>query len=593
MKTQVIGKLKLKTINNNNKGRNKSVHKLDIESISKESKEMKETKEIEESPKNIKLDITKSNDTLKYRKINKPIKIQAMEKLMKSNDENELPKGNLHLKYDFKNNLNKIKVSIFKNSENEKNQLKLNISNLSNDKKKFINKDKTNYNESPSKEKDKSFLPNIKPVQSTKNSLMSSKKGQLPPLKMNEINLKNIKKTFITPKAFNTMNLEKIESKEHTNINLNKRNSKQDIIDKEKMEKKKSSCTNKYNISYINTKSLNIYTASIAGKTYLNKEKVNQDSFLVLTPNDFEFINLKGINELSIFGVFDGHGEYGHLVSGSISNSIKTYFTNIQNYEYYLERNYTAGEMFFSNNFHFIKNSVDFAVNKLREEKYHISKDSGSTLLIIITIGISVISINVGDTKSVIYNLKQTGAGFKVNDHQLSFDHKPEDPTERDRIIRCNGEVIRSSDGVQHGPYRVYSKGNDYPGLAMSRSIGDFDYYNIGIINDPYVSEFKRNKENRFLVLASDGLWDFFENLEVGNLISKSFTPSSNNNKNFHKIDTSKLELGSTIPCNSANVSNKDLVFAIERIIEENSSRWEKDSSSRDDTTIILVFFNN
>jgi hypothetical protein len=57
----------------------------------------------------------------------------------------------------------------------------------------------------------------------------------------------------------------------------------------------------------------------------------------------------------------------------------------------------------------------------------------------------------------------------------LSYDHKPDVPAERARIISNGGRVspIRDCDGDPVGPMRVWGKFTSYPGLAMSRSMGD------------------------------------------------------------------------------------------------------------------------
>ena len=47
---------------------------------------------------------------------------------------------------------------------------------------------------------------------------------------------------------------------------------------------------------------------SIAGRSSDGRDKQNQDSFLIVN-------ELGGDPEVSLFGVFDGHGRNGHLVS--------------------------------------------------------------------------------------------------------------------------------------------------------------------------------------------------------------------------------------------------------------------------------------
>jgi len=69
---------------------------------------------------------------------------------------------------------------------------------------------------------------------------------------------------------------------------------------------------------------------------------------------------------------------------------------------------------------------------------------------------------------------------------QLSRDHKPEIPAEKERIIRSGGRVDKyTENGVKYGPYRVWLKKENYPGLAMSRSIGDLCATSVGVTPEP------------------------------------------------------------------------------------------------------------
>jgi integrin-linked kinase-associated serine/threonine phosphatase 2C len=60
-------------------------------------------------------------------------------------------------------------------------------------------------------------------------------------------------------------------------------------------------------------------------------------------------------------------------------------------------------------------------------------------------------------------------------------------PEEMSRILLNGGEVrqIKNEIGEGVGPYRVWKRGEGYPGLAMSRSIGDLNGKKIGVIPNP------------------------------------------------------------------------------------------------------------
>jgi serine/threonine protein phosphatase PrpC len=61
----------------------------------------------------------------------------------------------------------------------------------------------------------------------------------------------------------------------------------------------------------------------------------------------------------------------------------------------------------------------------------------------------------------------------------------------------------------------------------MSRSIGDIVAGSVGVIPEPGIEKFKipeffeleLNPCDKFIVLASDGLWEFMKNEEVLNLV--------------------------------------------------------------------------
>jgi serine/threonine protein phosphatase PrpC len=53
------------------------------------------------------------------------------------------------------------------------------------------------------------------------------------------------------------------------------------------------------------------------------------------------------------------------------------------------------------------------------------------------------------------------------------------------------------------------------PGLAMSRSLGDGLAHSCGVISDPEIIEFEVHPDDKFIVVASDGVWEFLSNEQV------------------------------------------------------------------------------
>jgi len=120
-----------------------------------------------------------------------------------------------------------------------------------------------------------------------------------------------------------------------------------------------------------------------------------------------------------------------------------------------------------------------------------------------------LITANVGDSRAV---LSRNGTAYN-----LTRDHKPDDPVERERIERVGGEVVwhghqdrRTGEPIPGtGLYRV--NGN----LAMSRAIGDRSE-RPAVTAAPEISVVAMDPElDDFLVLATDGLWDVMSSSDV------------------------------------------------------------------------------
>ena len=118
--------------------------------------------------------------------------------------------------------------------------------------------------------------------------------------------------------------------------------------------------------------------------------------------------------------------------------------------------------------------------------------------------GNSIVTVNAGDSRAVVGSLKHStykiqneeieakALSIEENDRtwfskQVTRDHKPDDPDEEQRIVAQNGRIesYKGKNGENVGPARVWLKTENYPGLAMSRSIGDACAYSVGVSSVP------------------------------------------------------------------------------------------------------------
>lgn len=53
----------------------------------------------------------------------------------------------------------------------------------------------------------------------------------------------------------------------------------------------------------------------------------------------------------------------------------------------------------------------------------------------------------------------------------------------------------------------------------MSRSLGDAVAHSVGVSSQPEILDFKLTGNDKFLVIGSDGIWEFLSNEEVANAV--------------------------------------------------------------------------
>jgi CRP-like cAMP-binding protein len=119
---------------------------------------------------------------------------------------------------------------------------------------------------------------------------------------------------------------------------------------------------------------------------------------------------------------------------------------------------------------------------------------------------------------------------------ELTVDQTPYRPDERARVQKCGARVLSyaqlegteplheqwgstsASAGVQDPP-RVWARSGDFPGTAFTRSIGDAQSKDFGIIGTPEVSTCALTPADRFFVLGTDGVFAFLDSQEVVDIV--------------------------------------------------------------------------
>ena len=277
-------------------------------------------------------------------------------------------------------------------------------------------------------------------------------------------------------------------------------------------------------------------------------KKINQDNFFI-------FNNFNNNQNYIYMGVCDGHGIFGQDISGYLVNNLPKNMNNniisnnIKNIT--TEKIIKLSEIIQQT---FIQTNTNLNNDERIDSSY-----SGSTCVSLLFTPNRLICINVGDSRCILGKC----IGYEWIPKNLSRDHKPSEPDETNRIIKNGGRVESYIDnnGNFIGPERVWLKNEETPGLAMSRSFGDEVAHTVGVVVDPEIMEYRFLKEDKFIVLASDGIWEFISNEEVVNIV-----------KDFYLED--------------------DVEGAVNYLYEESKKRWMMEEEIIDDITVIVVFLS-
>ncbi|KAL3938188.1 MAG: hypothetical protein SGBAC_006854 [Bacillariaceae sp.] len=122
---------------------------------------------------------------------------------------------------------------------------------------------------------------------------------------------------------------------------------------------------------------------------------------------------------------------------------------------------------------------------------------------------------------------KTTGSLQDVDIQYATRKDKAILPDERERIEKLGGK-IHVNPNTNHSVVVVYSRAaRDTIMLAMSRSIGDWEWKAVGVTAEPIVDviDIKQLPPNSFLMAASDGVWDMRRKQFYGKQFGECFFP--------------------------------------------------------------------
>ncbi|KAJ1303186.1 hypothetical protein OPQ81_011385 [Rhizoctonia solani] len=187
----------------------------------------------------------------------------------------------------------------------------------------------------------------------------------------------------------------------------------------------------------------------------------------------------------AFFAVFDGHG--GSTIAKYAGSHVHERLKADAGYQ---RKDYKSA----------LKRAFLGTDDDLRADPAFFHDPSGCTAVAALLTEDKILVANAGDSRSVM--------SVKGVVKELSFDHKPQNPSESSRITAAGG-------------YVEYNRVNG--NLALSRAIGDFEFkqnYAIQpeeqiVTANPDIIEHDITEEDEFVVLACDGIWDCLTSQQV------------------------------------------------------------------------------
>lgn len=277
--------------------------------------------------------------------------------------------------------------------------------------------------------------------------------------------------------------------------------------------------------------------SSLAGSGSSKKTKINQDCLLMMEDK---------LTDSLVIACLDGHGPYGEKVSEFVKKELENL-------------------LFKHNKFHTdlhcaLREVISTIEKNLFTEVGSYADFSGTTLAMAIVRKRRITVVNIGDSR-IVLGMKRSN---EVLINNLTVDHKPQRAEEYSRIISSGGRVfsVKYKDGSV-GPPRVWLNSKNIPGLAMSRSIGDFVVQAAGVISTPDIYDLVLKEEDLssklVIIVATDGLWDHVESDEAINDVVKCMKPCE----------------------------------AVQKLLSKSRKRWEEKDDNVDDITIGIAFIGD
>jgi serine/threonine protein phosphatase PrpC len=241
-----------------------------------------------------------------------------------------------------------------------------------------------------------------------------------------------------------------------------------------------------------------------------------------------------------LIAIFDGHGQRGHLVAQEAVEQFPKVF------KYYLDHHQELDDR-----------SIVSALNQtFLQVNNQGTPDSfllgGCTATVTLRIGSKLYFANVGDSQTILVSVNRTrfdNFPYTTDVRYMTRKDKPCEEDEKVRIERMGGKIHFPPDNPRLARVVVHSQAaKDTIALAMSRSLGDWEWKEVGVIAEPIIDvidvtqpPYNTPEQHLFLIAASDGMWDARIREFYANQLAMSFDWFDSKVDKFQNINRNSM----------------------------------------------------
>lgn len=118
-------------------------------------------------------------------------------------------------------------------------------------------------------------------------------------------------------------------------------------------------------------------------------------------------------------------------------------------------------------------------------------------------------------------------------------------------------------------------------GLAMARSFGDAAAESVGVFAEPELTEVQLGSNDKFLIWATDGVWEFISSQEAVEIVAQYLHKSPKEVRVCCDVHDQPY-----VPLLQSWVHPQ----ACDALVKESTKRWREEEDVVDDTTVIVAF---